>query len=481
MIVPRAVQAGSSNVDSDAANLINQSGLQDRDDDNLVELSGNPQDMWLSAKSRSDNWLEFTFDQPQKLGAVCIWNYSDLRHTDRGVRTANLSVWTRETGWRKVRDGVSLAQAEGANDYDEPTLVLLGEVLAQKVRFDHLVSWGDTEYVGLGAVQFFEPLGPRAVKPHPSNGGEDIKLNDVTLTWTAGAGATAHHVYLGTDAANLQLLGRVEISEAKLSELARGTMYYWRVDETQSNGATIQGETWSFATGGLVLWWKLDESTGRHAADASGHGHTGTVTGGAVWRPSAGRLGGALEFDGRDGKVEDPSAGDYLNRLTSVTISLWVKAHMTNEDRDILFTGDPAGQDNRIGLRYDKDGAYGGGHQCIKASFCTSMRDVHVESTSGRHTTDWQHLALVWESRSPLRLYINGVRDPLAYGSGDLPGLTAGVEKLVLGRGAKDMRWDGLIDDLRIYSCALADDEIRALAAGETPNRPTAKVTLRGP
>jgi hypothetical protein len=86
-------------------------------------------------------------------------------------------------------------------------------------------------------------------------------------------------------------------------------------------------------------------------------------------------------------------------------------------------------------------------------------------------TTDWQHLVLVWESRAALRLYLNGVCDSLTSRGVSAPGLTAGAEKLVLGRGAKDKYWDGLIDDLRIYSCALTDDEIKALAAGEMPGR----------
>jgi hypothetical protein len=68
-------------------------------------------------------------------------------------------------------------------------------------------------------------------------------------------------------------------------------------------------------------------------------------------------LGGALEFDGLDDRVEDLSAGEYLNGLGSMTISLWVKSHVTDQDRDILSTRDPSGEDNRIGLRYDKDGA----------------------------------------------------------------------------------------------------------------------------
>ena len=48
--------------------------------------------------------------------------------TDRGVRKMDISVWTQETGWRKVHDDLAIDQAQGSDDYDEPTLVKLDGV-----------------------------------------------------------------------------------------------------------------------------------------------------------------------------------------------------------------------------------------------------------------------------------------------------------------------------------------------------------------
>jgi len=48
--------------------------------------------------------------------------------------------------------------------------------------------------------------------------------------------------------------------------------------------------------------WKLDESSGTSAADASGAGHTGTVSG-ATWDDDGGKIDGALIFDGTDDYV----------------------------------------------------------------------------------------------------------------------------------------------------------------------------------
>ena len=165
MITPTAVQAGSSDADSTAVNLINGSGLRDFDFDDLNEHRANTAYMWRSAKGDTKDWLEFDFAAPQKIATLCIWNYNDTWHTHVGVQKMNISVWTPETGWQKIRENQSIDQAEGGDGYDEPTILKLDAVMAQKVRFDALTNFGDPDYVGLSEVQFFTPAGPAAASP----------------------------------------------------------------------------------------------------------------------------------------------------------------------------------------------------------------------------------------------------------------------------------------------------------------------------
>ena len=114
--------------------------------------------MWRSASGDIDkNWLEFDFGRPQKLGTICIWNYNDTWYTNQGVRKMNTSIWTPEAGWQKIREEQQIDQAEGSADYDEPTILKLDSLTAQKVRFDALANFGDPDYVGLSEVQFFGP------------------------------------------------------------------------------------------------------------------------------------------------------------------------------------------------------------------------------------------------------------------------------------------------------------------------------------
>jgi len=72
----------------------------------------------------------------------------------------------------------------------------------------------------------------------------------------------------------------------------------------------------------LAAHWALDETEGSVAYDSVGL-TPGTVLGGAVWRPDAGQLEGALEFDGVDdvitaGAVVNPSKGPF-------SVLAWVK------------------------------------------------------------------------------------------------------------------------------------------------------------
>ena len=216
-------------------------------------------------------------------------------------------------------------------------------------------------------------------------------------------------------------------------------------------------------TGGLFIQDVLVET----ATDSSGNDNTCWLYNGPTWRPAGGQVGGALEFDGVDDTMEDPQASSYLNGLSAITISLWVKSDVRGKDRGILFTRNPTGSDEELGLRYDKSGAYGGGRRVIKASIRTTWGYTQIESTSNVQVTDWQHIAIVWESGSSLKLYINGELNALTYDKeGPVSGTISGVQKLMLGQGTKGRYWDGKIDDVRIYNRVLSEDEIYPPSGG---------------
>ncbi|MHC4570246.1 MAG: hypothetical protein ACYTE3_31400, partial [Planctomycetota bacterium] len=80
------------------------------------------------------------------------------------------------------------------------------------------------------------------------------------FTWTAGLNAVAHNIYLGTNLArvteaNIDDSAGVLVSRNQAHpgfgpvDLQPNTIYYWRVDEVGSDGSTVTGDIWTFATG----------------------------------------------------------------------------------------------------------------------------------------------------------------------------------------------------------------------------------------
>ena len=215
-------------------------------------------------------------------------------------------------------------------------------------------------------------------------------------------------------------------------------------------------------TGGVFAANGIFETT----EDCSGNGSDGVIYGQPIWRTAGGHSSGsgAAELDGLDDNIVEPNGGAYLNGLSAATVTCWVKSHVTNQDRGIFYTKIPTGVDEALGLRYDKTGS--AAVQCITASLQTNLGQTQIQSSSNRQDLNWQHLALVWSSGNGLKLYINGVEDTLSYPGDALGGTITGVEKFMLGCGATGQYWDGLMDDVRIYSRALDANDIVAVMGG---------------
>ncbi|WP_158498320.1 LamG domain-containing protein [Marinobacter similis] len=220
----------------------------------------------------------------------------------------------------------------------------------------------------------------------------------------------------------------------------------------------------------------LDGSSGE-IIDTSVNGNNATSGGGLITRiedpaiagnPGTCRYG---DFDGVDDLVTDTNAGDYLNGLEAITVMAWVynTDELAGNDRGVFFTDDPSGQDNRLGLRYDTDGLYGDGNNVIKASVFTDECDatdecLQVETVSDVMVQDqWQHVAMTWTTQGEIKVYVDGaeVETSGTRGSGGT-GALASIERLDIGEGAKGDRWQGRIDEFRIYGVALTEAEIMA-------------------
>jgi thiol-disulfide isomerase/thioredoxin len=217
--------------------------------------------------------------------------------------------------------------------------------------------------------------------------------------------------------------------------------------------------------GNLIGWWKFDETEGNTAVDSSGNGNDGTLVGNPVWRPQGGKIGGALEFNGKGDyvKIANEPAFDITNQIT---ISVWVNiTSVPQEWTGIVTKGDTAW---RMSTSFVKNVFHFG---VSPNDYLNGMTEV----SAGQ----WHHVACVYDGKR-MRIYVDGVLDvsirqtgPIA--TNNFP-VCIGENIELTGR-----CWHGLIDDVRIYNRALSENEIAALAGLQVEAKPAITIKMQTP
>ncbi len=226
--------------------------------------------------------------------------------------------------------------------------------------------------------------------------------------------------------------------------------------------------------GDLVAWWKFDEAAGDVARDASGPPELDGMIFGA--QRIAGKIGRALQFDGKRAQVVVPH--DYnLDNLTEFTVAAWVRLDKLPErgsGRTIVGKG-PEAPVQHLWLWIGYPPAY----RIIlemgseKHRWGTSFASRELKWELGR----WYHVAAVykWDGQKA-RAWIyrdgelvgEGEKDELLH-SGDYDVIIGGYggSRGAAGPVARIHMMVGAIDDVRIYRRALGPEEIRRLAEGK--------------
>ncbi len=295
----------------------------------------------------------------------------------------------------------------------------------------------------------------KATKPEPRDGAT-IGLTSVSkLEWKPGANAKSHKVYFGTKADELPLLTEVQSpSYDELPELEEDAKYYWRVDEVWADGTVITGDVWSFTTGKHVAWWKLDETDGETAEDSAGN-NDGRVVGDPQWQPSAGKIGGALEFDG-DGDYVEIGRESNFDIADQITVSTWIKVNQFDKEwQAVIAKGDSAWRIQRNQNNNSLEFACSG----LKIPSGAPWGNLYGE----RSVNDgkWHHIAGIYDG-SKMYLYVDGTVDTSQPASGRI---NTNDQPVYIGENSENTGryWDGLIDDVRIYNYALSEDGVTEL------------------
>jgi hypothetical protein len=204
---------------------------------------------------------------------------------------------------------------------------------------------------------------------------------------------------------------------------------------------------------GLVSHWKLDGD----ATDSAGANH-GTVWGNPVW--VSGKVNGALKFDG-SGDYVDCGSGASLNITGGVTITGWIKLSALGRDQKIAGNQNGFTGGYKLGLFSNNKIEFE-----IRTSSNASYfnRDVAGGVVMGMDV--WYFVAGVYsQSAGYIRTYVNGALDrevatTAVLGASTGP-LRIGCEPYSTGQ----CNFNGIMDDIRIYSRALSEAEILSLYA----------------
>ena len=227
---------------------------------------------------------------------------------------------------------------------------------------------------------------------------------------------------------------------------------------------------------GLVGYWAMDEGgSGTTLLDSSPPANTGTLQVAGTW-VTPGKVGPyALSLNGTSqyAKVDD---NDCLDPGTAITLSAWVKP--TNPTtyttqyiiKKATMNGGAAGNGYELSLS-------SAGRVFVRFNQGTSADTFRINSSTSYplNGSAWMHVAATYNGTT-MRLYVNGVeecRNP----TGDTPcsnkagPASIAANALFLGLGAQGdgvSKFQGQMDEARIYNRALSECEIRVLA-GLTP------------
>ncbi len=221
----------------------------------------------------------------------------------------------------------------------------------------------------------------------------------------------------------------------------------------------------------LIAYWNFNEGSGALLLDQTTNLNHGEMRNFPIDNSQwiAGRIGGALNFDGVNDYI---FVTNYPKPNTTMTITAWVWANARPSFATIIKNWPNANQQFHFGL----ESTAGDVSNYIKQQGNTQIGPVREGAASPLPLGSWQHVAVVCNG-TVMQIYRNGaaVGSSLAYNGT----LQTNPVAASLSIGAKwttgttaDSFWNGRIDDLGVWNRALSAQEILSICAAGLQNTP---------
>ncbi|MFA5587820.1 MAG: LamG domain-containing protein [Mariniphaga sp.] len=222
-----------------------------------------------------------------------------------------------------------------------------------------------------------------------------------------------------------------------------------------SNALSFQSNMHNLLGADLVGWWNFDEGSGSVAKDSSGYGNDGIIVGATHTDGVPGTLGSALDFNGVTNSYVRISSFNGLQGKSQATISFWTRENViTSGDRyplwansNVLIAFGTTEPDN-MRVRWNLQGDWRDQH---------NIYNILQEKV-------WYHWIVTF-NLGLTTIYVNG--DVEGGGTNTQTTISDVSTNYDIGyrSGSSYVPFNGLIDDVRIYSRALTAYEVQTLYA----------------
>ncbi|MBX3427545.1 MAG: alginate lyase family protein [Pirellulales bacterium] len=310
-----------------------------------------------------------------------------------------------------------------------------------------------------GSSPFSQQASAMALPPLPGAPGgltaSGSGSDKVKLTWTAGSNAATYDVKraLVDGGPYTTIASGVTATEFVDQGLVAGTTYYYVVSAANAAGTSTDSNQASAFPTHVRARWKLDESSGVSATDASGNGWTGTLFNGPTW--TAARIENGVNLDGSNDYVSVPNG--VVNGLTDFTISAWVSLDVSSTWMRVFDFG--SGTNVNMFLT-PKNGS-----GTVQFAITTSGGGNEQRILTGHVLQPgfWYHVAVTLSGGVGI-VYVNGAEAGRNSSMTLTPSSLGATTQNYIGKSQyNDPYLDGRIDDFRIYNFALGATDVSQL------------------
>ena len=204
---------------------------------------------------------------------------------------------------------------------------------------------------------------------------------------------------------------------------------------------------------GLVLYLTFDKDTidGEEVKDVSENGNSGTILGGP--KVVDGHEGKALDFNGSSDSVVIETSDSLAKTESAITMEAWIFPRSFGADREIISKWDNV----MNGIIHFEGKSAGNMRFCMRKDDDSMVVNFNTVATLPVDT--WSHVAETYDGKAA-KVYFDGEEVFSQGGTGDMRE-NPDVKWWIGSMYAQDRYFDGLIDEVRIWSRALSEKEIK--------------------